>query len=198
MKNLLNIFMELWNSNDTRTIIIIFIGVIIALFFVIIICGVSKAKKKKAYKQFFKKKLWEIERDESLNNAIEISGPNKNEERILIKLEEESSISKREHFFQLTDSQILMGASSVSCQVFLNDLAVDEIQCSLIVKDGIVVVKSYSDNGATVVRKRKLFSRKKNTVLKKGEVLPIKTTEKIILGTTVFKAVIYSNTRGLI
>lgn len=200
MENLLGIisetFKELWSNN--RIAVIIGLVIIAVLLLIIIIRILSKAKERKKYKKFFKKKLWELERDESLNNAIEIGSDKKGKEKILLQLQEKSPISKREHFFQLSDSHVLIGASSMSCHIFLNDRGVDEVQCMIEATESGVIVKSYSDKNITTVKRSKLLCRKRRVELKRADELTIKTKDRIILGSTEFIAVIYSDARGLI
>ncbi len=143
--------------------------------------------------QYFRKKEAEINRNDSLDIAINIE-KDITREKILLHITETSEVANKDHFFELQGVKKI-GASSVKNDIYLLDPMVDECHLQMYYSDGFVYVSCVSEAGALVMKKRP-FGTKKIT-LGPGEKQQIRNYDTVILGKTTLFFEIYSSEKGL-
>lgn len=152
-----------------------------------------KTSKKKTL-QFFQKKDAEINRNDSLDIAINIE-KDVEREKILLRITESSEVSKKEHFFELQGEKTI-GASSVKNDIYLLDPLVDESHLKIFYAEGFVFAQCISPAGALVLKKRLIGTKK--VVLGDGEKQQIRNYDTVVLGKTLLFFEIYSSKKGLL
>lgn len=154
----------------------------------------SKLRSNNEITKFFRKKLLEVDRVDSLDASIDI-GKDPNREKILVHILEQSNITSKEHFFVL-DEPLKIGSSTIKNQIFLLDDEADEEQFEVFYDGHYVNIKLLSNKACCAEFNGMI--KKKRYITQKNETVSISNNDSICFGKTILIFELFSNRTGIL